>query len=61
MLYRREYAVAVLKELKAKGKEPAAGYVKKGGVDLPAPLTGDAEFDSPLPEFLEKSGLKELC
>jgi len=23
-------------------------------------LTGDPEFDSALPEFLEKSGLKEL-
>jgi hypothetical protein len=36
-------------------------YIQDGGVDLAALLTGDAEFDSPLPEFFEKAGLKELC
>jgi len=60
MMCRRDFAAAVLKEMKAKGKTTVAAAVKAGGVDLPALLTGDPEFDSALPEFLEKSGLKEL-
>jgi len=58
---RRDFAVATLKELKAKGKMPLAKYVEQSGFDVKAALTGDEKMDGPLGEFLEKSGLKELC
>ena len=60
-MYRREYVAAIFKELKARGKKGAAAYAADGGVDVAGLLAGDPEFDSPLAEFLEKSGLKELA
>ena len=50
-----------IKELRAKGKKDAKAYAADGGVDVKGLLAGDPEFDSPLAEFLEKNGLKELA
>ena len=61
VLYRREYVAAIFKELRAKGKKDAKAYAADGGVDVKGLLAGDPEFDSPLAEFLEKNGLKELA
>ena len=60
-MYRREYVAAIFKELKARGKKGAAAYAADGGVDVAGLLAGAPEFDSPLAEFLAKSGLKELA
>ena len=58
---RREFAAAVLKELKKNGKSGLAEVVAKSGLDVVAALTGDEKFDGPLGAFLEKNGLAELC
>lgn len=58
---RRDFAAAVLKELKAKGKMGVKEYVEKSGLDVTQALTGDEKFDGPLGAFLEKSGLNELA
>ena len=44
-----------------KGKKDAKAYAADGGVDVKGLLAGDPEFDSPLAEFFEKNGLKELA
>jgi len=61
VLYRREFAAAAFKELNAEGAKGAKATVDAAGIDVAKLLGGDPEFDSPIGEFLEKQGLKELC